>query len=458
MAVAAVAQLDRVLGYEPRGRGFNSCQPHHLIEGLVEKLGPFHFLQAFIKIPYSWDKIIQVLPHSPYPFFLIMPSDINSPSVDASIAKWVLVDPQTAKVVIAGKVDVYSLTDIWTQIRAQQNSWLQSSGNHSLTFDATNISSLDGSGIAFLIDIEEAQQKAGGQFSLVGLDPRYEPLLKEFDPITNLFPVPAAKAKRSFIVSTGMAAQNLLDDAKGLITFTGHLAADLFWSLRNPNQVRWGDFVNAAVQAGIAALPIVGLVSFLIGVILSFQAAIGMKQFGAVSFVGPLAALGIVREMGPLITAILLAGRSSAAFAAEIGTMTVNSEVDALVTGGLSPIRFLVVPRVLAGILVMPVLTLYADIVSIFASMVTMLAYEIPFINFWNGMLQTVTIEDIGSGLIKATLFGVVVSAVGCLRGMQTGTGAAAVGISATRAVVSSIVMIVLVDGIFAYISYKTGF
>ena len=138
--------------------------------------------------------------------------------------------------------------------------------------------------------------------------------------------------------------------------------------------------------------------------------------------------------------------------------MTVNSEVDALVSGGLSPIRFLVVPRVLAGILVMPILTLYADIISIIASMFTMLAYGIPFINFYNGMLAAVDIEDIASGLIKATLFGVVVSAVGCLRGMQTGTGAAAVGISATRAVVSSIVMIVLVDGVFAFISYKTGF
>jgi phospholipid/cholesterol/gamma-HCH transport system permease protein len=137
-----------------------------------------------------------------------------------------------------------------------------------------------------------------------------------------------------------LAAQNLLDDVRGLITFLGHLSSDLAWSVRHIRQVRWGDFVNAAVEAGIAALPIVGLVSFLIGVIVSFQAAIGMKQFGAVSFVGPLAALGIVREMGPLITAILLAGRSSAAFAAEIGTMTVNSEVDALVTGGLSPIRF----------------------------------------------------------------------------------------------------------------------
>jgi phospholipid/cholesterol/gamma-HCH transport system permease protein len=387
-----------------------------------------------------------------------MLNNIESLSAEDSIAKWALVDSETAKVVITGKVDVYSLANVWTQIRAQQDSWLQSSSKHSLIFDATNISSLDGSGIAFLIDIQEAQQKAGGTFSIVGLDPRYQPLLKEFYPISNLFPVQVVSPKRNLVVSTGMAVQNLIDDAKGLITFTGHLSADLLWLVRNVKQVRWGDFVNAAVQAGIAALPIVGLVSFLIGVILSFQAAIGMKQFGAVSFVGPIAALGIVREMGPLVTAILLAGRSSAAFAAEIGTMTVNSEVDALVSGGLSPIRFLVVPRVLAGILVMPVLTLYADIVSICASMITMLAYDIPFINFWNGMLQIVTIEDIGSGLIKATLFGVVISAVGCLRGMQTGTGAAAVGISATRAVVSSIVLIVLVDGVFAYISYKTGF
>ena len=383
------------------------------------------------------------------------PSSINKP-----VAVWSGIDNTNAKVSLSGKVDVYSLGVIWGQIRVSQNTWLAQGDAKSkvLTFDASQVTSLDGAGIAFLIDLEEAQQKAGGTFTLVGLDARYQPLLKEFDPITNLFPVPAVKPKTSFIVSTGMATQNFLDDAKGLITFTGHLAADLAWSVMNPRQVRWGDFVNAAVQAGIAALPIVGLVSFLIGVILSFQAAIGMKQFGATSFVGPLAALGIVREMGPLITAILLAGRSSAAFAAEIGTMTVNSEVDALVTGGLSPIRFLVVPRVLAGILVMPILTLYADIVSILASMFTMLAYGIPFINFYNGMLSAVDVEDIGSGLIKATLFGVVVSAVGCLRGMQTGTGAAAVGISATRAVVSSIVMIVLVDGIFAVISYKTGF
>jgi phospholipid/cholesterol/gamma-HCH transport system permease protein len=389
-------------------------------------------------------------------------SAVSQPS-NLPVAVWAQTDANNAKVTLSGVVNVYSLGGVWTQIRDAQNAWLAQVRSNaiqdtSLVLDASKVVSLDGAAIAFVIGIEEAQQNAGGKFQLVGLDSRYEPLLHEFDPISNLFPTPVVKPKRSFFVSTGMAAQNLIDDLKGLITFAGHLSADLFWSVRHVTQVRWGDFVNAAVQAGIAALPIVGLVAFLIGVILSFQAAIGMKQFGAVSFVGPLAALGIVREMGPLITAILLAGRSSAAFAAEIGTMTVNSEVDALVSGGLSPMRFLVVPRVLAGILVAPILTLYADIVSIFASMLTMQMYGIPFVNFYNGMLSAVDVEDICSGLIKATMFGVVVSAMGCLRGMQTGTGAAAVGISATRAVVSSIVMIVLVDGIFAVISYKTGF
>ena len=390
---------------------------------------------------------------------------ISTVSIASStpVAVWSQIDSSRAKIALSGIVNVYSLGGVWTQMCSAQNAWLAqiSPANiktATLTFDASQVTSLDGAGIAFLIGIEEVQQKAGAQFDLVGLDSRYEPLLNEFDPISHLFPVSVVKPKQSFTVSTGIAAQNIIDDARGLITFTGHLAADLVWSIRHIKQVRWGDFVNAAVEAGVAALPIVGLVAFLIGVILSFQAAIGMEQFGATSFVGPLAALGIVREMGPLITAILLAGRSSAAFAAEIGTMTVNSEVDALVSGGLSPIRFLVVPRVLAGILVSPILTLFADIVSIFASMLTMLIYGIPFINFYNGMLSAIDVEDILSGLIKATLFGVVVSAMGCLRGMQTGTGAAAVGISATRAVVSSIVMIVLVDGIFAFISYKTGF
>jgi phospholipid/cholesterol/gamma-HCH transport system permease protein len=196
----------------------------------------------------------------------------------------------------------------------------------------------------------------------------------------------------------------------------------------------------------------------LIGVILAFQTAVGLIQFGASTYVAPLVSKGIFRELGPLITAILFAGRSSAAFAAEIGTMTVNSEIDALKTAGINPIRFLVMPRVLVGIIVVPVLTIFANIISVFAVILTMTLYKIPFITSYNGLVDLVKLDDIYSGMVKSVIFGIVIAGVGCLRGMQTGTGAAAVGISTTRSVVSSIILIVLVDGIFAFIAYRTGF
>lgn len=250
----------------------------------------------------------------------------------------------------------------------------------------------------------------------------------------------------------------MINDARNQMVFVGQLASALGWAARNPKQVRWNDFVNVAVEAGVAALPIVSLVAFLIGVILAFQSAIGLKQFGAETFVANLVSLSIFRELGPLMTAILFAGRSSAAFAAEIGTMTVNNEVDALVTGGIDPIRFLVLPRLLAGILVAPILSLFSDLIGIFSASLTMLAYQVPFVTFYEAVLKTIHVNDIMSGLTKSLLFGLIVAGVGCLRGMQTGTGAAAVGLSATRAVVTSLILIVMVDGIFAYISYKTGF
>ncbi len=183
------------------------------------------------------------------------------------IAVWSQIDANHAKVVLNGVVNVYTLGGVWTQIRDSQSAWLASIPKAnivqaSLLFEATAVTSLDGAGIAFLIGIEEAQEKVGAKFELQGLNSRYQPLLHEFDPISNLFPVPAQKPKRSFFVSTGMAAQNLINDLRGLVTFAGHLSSALLWSLRNITKVRWGDFVNAAVEAGIAALPIVGLVVF----------------------------------------------------------------------------------------------------------------------------------------------------------------------------------------------------
>jgi len=167
------------------------------------------------------------------------------------------------------------------------------------------------------------------------------------------------------ITSLGKSSYEIYNDTRDLVVFIGKITAGFFWILRKPYELRWNDLVTVASQAGIFALPIITLVAFLIGVILAFQTAVGLMQFGATTYVAPLVSKGIFRELGPLITAILFAGRSSAAFAAEIGTMTVNNEVDALTTAGINPIRFLVMPRVLAGILVVPILTIFANLISV---------------------------------------------------------------------------------------------
>jgi len=376
----------------------------------------------------------------------------------APVANW-QASGAIACVTLSGRISADTLGHTWQEVRDSQIQWLgQGSESKTLQIDGTGIQYIDGAGLAFLIDLQYAQALHGGTIELQGFSATHQNQLKRFAPFEKLFPKEDHGPDEGILVKTGKAAVFFWNDIRGIIFFTGQVASELAWAVRNPLKVRWQDFASVAVQAGLAAMPIVGLVAFLIGVILSFQSAIGMEKFGAITFVGPLVSLGIFRELGPLITAILLAGRSSAAFAAEIGTMTVNSEVDALVTAGLNPIRFLVLPRVLAGLVVAPILTIYADLVSVFSSSLTMLIYGVPLVNFYEGVLNTVVLEDIFSGLTKATLFGVVVASVGCLRGMQTGTGAAAVGISTTRAVVSSIVMITVVDGIFAYVSYRTGF
>ena len=384
----------------------------------------------------------------------------NPDNNEVAHAQWQASGGQ-ATLTLGGHFNAHTLGALWSKTRSDQQQWLAEAGTNSeLVIELADVTYLDGAGIAFLIDLQHAQSQAGGMTKLDKLDPRYVPLMAQYQPIDNLFPIPDTNhhSSQSLIVRVGEGSQQVINDARNQVVFIGQLASALGWAFRNPRLVRWNDFINVAVEAGVAALPIVSLVAFLIGVILAFQSAIGLKQFGAETFVANLVSLSIFRELGPLMTAILFAGRSSAAFAAEIGTMTVNNEVDALVTGGINPIRFLVLPRLLAGLLVAPILALFSDLIGIFAASLTMLAYQVPFVTFYEAVLKTIHVNDIMSGLTKSLLFGLIVAGVGCLRGMQTGTGAAAVGLSATRAVVTSLILIVMVDGLFAYISYKTGF
>jgi phospholipid/cholesterol/gamma-HCH transport system permease protein len=225
----------------------------------------------------------------------------------------------------------------------------------------------------------------------------------------------------------------------------------------HPLRIRWKDFFLLAEKAGADAISITALLGFLIGLILAFQSAVAMGRFGAQVYVADLIVLSMFKEMGPLITAFVLASRSGSAYAAEIGTMKVNEELDALHTFGMDPVRFLVVPRVLALFTVLPLLTLFHILFALIGAMAVMVLLGIPSVVFWDRCRESADLVDLFSGLAKTFVFGYFIAAIGCLRGLMTGKGASAVGDSATRAVVTCIVMIVVVDGIFAVVYYYLG-
>src|SRR5690606_17015901 len=203
--------------------------------------------------------------------------------------------------------------------------------------------------------------------------------------------------------------------------------------------------------------PIMVGVGFLLGLILAFQSAMPMRRFAADIFVADLLGLAMLRELGPLMASILLAARSGSAFAAEIGTMKVNEELDALATMGLDPVRFLVVPRVVAAVAVVPALAMITSLAGLLGGFFVYGSLGYPPVTFVSRIVDMVEPGDVVGGLFKAGVFGVIVAALGCLRGMQTGKGAQAVGLSTTSAVVSGIVAIALVDGVFAVVFYVLG-
>jgi phospholipid/cholesterol/gamma-HCH transport system permease protein len=244
---------------------------------------------------------------------------------------------------------------------------------------------------------------------------------------------------------------------RALLEFAGELAVAILRAARRPRSVRWSNAWLTAEQAGVDGLPIIALVGFLLGLILAFEAGIAMRRFGAEIFVANLLAISMLRELGPLVTAIILAGRTGSAFAAELGTMKVGEEIDALITMGLEPVRFLVLPRVLAAVTMTPLLTVFANLFGLIGGAVVMQSMGFPLVTYVNQILSAVEMKDFLVGLFKSLVYGIVVAAIGCLRGLQTTTGASAVGQSTTSAVVSGIILIAIVDGVFAVVLNALG-
>lgn len=227
--------------------------------------------------------------------------------------------------------------------------------------------------------------------------------------------------------------------------------------LAKPRQFRFRDCALAFERAGFDGLPITVLVGLLLGLILAFESAASLKMFGVEVYVADLIAIGLFRELGPLVTAIILAGRTGSAFAAEIGTMKVDEELDALTTMGLPPVRFLVMPRIVAAALVMPVLTVFAELAGLLGGCVVLRFMDIPTAVFWRHVVSSSSVFMISFGLAKSVLFGLLVGFIGCASGMRTGNTADGVGVAATNAVVGGIVAIAVADGLLAVACYVFG-
>jgi len=215
-------------------------------------------------------------------------------------------------------------------------------------------------------------------------------------------------------------------------------------------QLRLQQTVSQAMQAGVRALPILSLITFFIGLILALQAAYELKKFGALNYVASAVAISMTRELGPLITAIVVIGRSGSAFAAEIGTMKVTEEIDALETMAIDPVHFLVTPKFLAMIVMLPCLTIWANFMGVLGgSLFGVAQADFTFVRYISASLDALFLRDIVTGLIKSVMFGITITAVGCYEGLSTGAGAEQVGRATTRAVVVSIFMVILVDLVF---------
>lgn len=342
---------------------------------------------------------------------------------------------------LSGELDLAAASQLWPQARLLPDT---------ARIDARGVNRCDGAGAALLFDLA----RRGIQIS--GLDPALQHLIDALEPdkpLAGALPQP----KQPLIARLGLWTHEWIADLAEQVTFIGAASSALAGLVRRPRDLRWQDFLTQCELTGANALPIVSLIAFLIGVILSFQSALPLRQFGAEIYVANLLGLSLVREMGPLITAILLAGRTGAAFAAEIGTMKVNEEINALVTFGFDPIRFLVLPRLLAGLLMAPLLTVCAEIVGLGAGALVLEGFGIPFSTFVHQVTGFTDLSDLLGGLFKAAIFGLEVAAIGCLRGLSTGAGASAVGSSTTRAVVQTLVILVVTDGILAIIYYQLG-
>jgi phospholipid/cholesterol/gamma-HCH transport system permease protein len=332
------------------------------------------------------------------------------------------------------------------------------SGVRRLVFDARGLTGWDSGLLTFLRGLVGFSQRAKLETDLSGLPDGVRRLLQLASAVPERAGARRGSKRASFLARVGEETLNLVEGSRGLVAFLGEVTLAFGRMLRGKARFRRSDLMVIIQEVGAQALPIVSLISFLVGVILAFLGSVQLLQFGAQIYVAPLVAIGMARDMAAMMVGIILAGRTGAAFAAQLGTMQVNEEIDALTTFGFTPMEFLVLPRILALVLMTPLLCLYADLAGILGgAFVGVTFLDLPPVTYYQSTLDGVRLIDFAGGLIKAAVYGVVVAVAGCLRGIQCGRSSAAVGQATTSAVVTSIIFIVVCMAILTVIYNALG-
>lgn len=353
-------------------------------------------------------------------------------------------EPGEAVLAVTGRLDVTTVPRLWPQAtRIAQRGGVA-------VLDLAGLEAIDSAGAVLLATIApEAELRGAPQPAAAVLERTRRALAAA--------PPPAPPTAWHPITDLGRATVRRGRGVLDGIAFTGETVVTIARAIRHPRLLRWGDLLRFLDEVGTRALPLTLLLGFLIGVILAYQSSIPLRRFGAEVFVPNLVGISLLRELGPLLAGVVLAGRTGSAFAAEIGTMKVNEEVDALRVMGIDPAAMLVLPRLAAAALAMPALTLAMNLAGLAGMTLIMSTLGYPWAAVQGQLQQWLTLTDLMGGLFKAVCFGVIIAGIGCRAGLSTGSGPRAVGDSATAAVVGGIVAIVALDGIFAVLFFRLG-
>jgi phospholipid/cholesterol/gamma-HCH transport system permease protein len=357
-------------------------------------------------------------------------------------------EQQGVRAIAAG--GVWTLANIAVIERALAD--VEAAAGERIVLDLSAIRVLDTAGAYLLSRWLKRVAREDRQVEIVAADPAHTALLERVKLAERQS---LARPTRSALVvlalRTGRATFEFVDAARNLLSFFGQVMIVLARSLLQPRRLRLIALFAHIERIGLHALPIVGLLSFLIGVVLAYQGADQLRAYGAEIFTVNLLGVSILRELGILLTAIMVAGRTGSAFTAEIGTMRVNEEVDAMLTLGLDPVEILVLPRLLAMMIALPLLTLYADLLSLAGgAAMAMIVLDISLSQFLNQLREAVVVSTFWVGMVKAPVFAFLIALVGCYEGLRVTASAESVGLHTTRSVVESIFLVIVADAAFS--------